>query len=218
MATRYFKTDALVLHSRHFNESDRLVRFLTCDRGKIDAVVRGARKTKSKLAAGVEPFTYGHYVFYQGRSLATLTQQQTKENFNFFHRGLEDYGYALYFAELTDRLLEKNEPVTAFCQLLLAAWRSLNSKEKSLNRELLSRAYELKLLTLLGYAPVIDSCVLCGAKDTVDSFSAEQGGSLCSKCSLGQKTVPFSLGTKALASFLLHNKFERIKNLRSSDI
>ena len=71
MTQRNFKTDALVLSSRPLGEADRLVTFISWDRGKFTAVARGARKTMSRLAAGVDLFTYGHYQFYRGRNLAT---------------------------------------------------------------------------------------------------------------------------------------------------
>lgn len=212
--TRYFKTDALVLRSFPFKEADRLVTFLTWEKGKIDAIVRGARKTRSKLAAGVELFTYGHYLFYRGRSLATLTHQEVKETFSTLPQSLEAYGLALYFAELIYRLLEKEEPAKSFCCLLLAAWRILQDEESQIDRELLRRSFELKLLSLLGYSPALVRCSACNSTTRGNRFNISQGGIVCYKCSSGQGLLPFSPGTAALATFLLNSDFEKLTKLR----
>jgi len=71
MSERSYKTDALVLYSRNLGEADRLITLLAWERGKITAVARGARKVKSKLAAGVDLFTYGQYQFHRGRTLGS---------------------------------------------------------------------------------------------------------------------------------------------------
>ena len=79
--SRYIKSRALVLKNRPLGESDRLITLLSWDFGKFTAVAKGARKIKSKLAAGVDLFTYGIYQFYRGKGLAIVTGVDVKERF-----------------------------------------------------------------------------------------------------------------------------------------
>lgn len=195
------------MRSRPFGEADRLITLLTWERGKISAVARGARKVKSKLAAGVDLFTYGEYTLYRGRNLDTITGQSVKEYFPRFRASTQLYPYALHLAELADRLISGEEPCRESCQLLLAGWRLL---AEGVDPELLCRAYELKLLALGGYRPGLDGCVACGSPEA-GYFNAGHGGLLCGSCGGG---IRLNAGTVALAGRLLATPLEKVKLIR----
>jgi DNA repair protein RecO (recombination protein O) len=206
---RAFKTDALVLHSRPLGEADRLITLLTWERGKLAAVARGARKIKSKLAAGVDLFTFGHYQLHQGRSLAIITGQDVKEHFIRFREDPSLYPYGLYLAALADRLIAGTEPCPGSCRLLLDAWRLICAAG---DRDLLCRAFELQLMDLAGYRPHLRDCLACGAADAA-CFSPRQGGVLCSRCA-GGDGFALDPGTVALAARLIENPLEQFRLLR----
>jgi DNA repair protein RecO (recombination protein O) len=208
MAERTIKTDALVLLSRPLGEADRLITLLTWERGKIAAVARGARRTKSKLAAGVDLFTYGQYMLYQGRGLATITGQQVKEHFLYFREDAALYPFGLFLAELTGRAIGGEEPCRPICRLLLEGWRLLGEE---LDRELLCWAFELKLADLLGYRPNLDGCLLCGSPETA-WFNPAQGGLTCNKC--GGGGIKVAPDTVALAGRLLEAPLRQVRLLR----
>ncbi|MEW5784660.1 MAG: DNA repair protein RecO [Bacillota bacterium] len=203
-----YKTDALVLLSRPLGEADRLITLLTWERGKVNAVARGARKTMSKLAAGVDLFTYGHYTLYQGRNLATITGQQVKEHFQFFREDPARYPYGLFLAELAGRVISGEEPCPPVCRLLLDGWRLLGEE---IDRQLLCRAFELKLLALAGYRPGLDSCLQCGSP-TAAWFNPARGGLLCGEC--GGGGVRLDPDTIALAGRLLEAPVRQLSLLR----
>ncbi|NLY39291.1 MAG: DNA repair protein RecO [Firmicutes bacterium] len=209
MADRTFKTDALVLLSRPLGEADRLITLLTWERGKISAVARGARKTKSKLAAGVDLFTYGQYILYQGRGLATITGQQVKEHFQYFRGDVALYPFGLYLAELTGKAISGEEPCRPVCHLLLEGWRLLG---EDLDRELLCRAFELKLADLLGYRPNLNGCFLCGSPETA-WFNQAHGSLTCKQC--GGGGVRVAPDTVALAVRLLEAPLRQVRLLRA---
>lgn len=211
MAERYFKTEALVLHSRPLGEADRLITMLSWEQGKLAAVARGARKIKSKLAAGVDLFTYGDYQFYRGRGLAVITGAAVKEHFTRFREQPELYPYALFLAELAGRLAAESEPCPHACGLLLEAWRLL-AAEQALDRELFCRAYELRLLDLSGYRPYFHACLGCGTATAV-VFSPRQGGLLCRACAPADGIV-LDPATVALARRLLEAPLRQVKLLR----
>lgn len=211
MSERSYKTDALVLSSRPLGEADRLIDLLTWERGKITAVARGARKVKSRLAAGVDLFTYGHYQLHRGRSLDLITGQEVREHFTAFREDAALYPYGLFLTELTGRLVRSEEPAPEPCSLLLEGWRLL-CDDTLPERMLLCRAFELKLMDLTGFCPYLKGCLLCDTPEAL-YFSPRQGGLLCRKCA-GGDAVRLSAGTVALARRLLEASLEQVKMLR----
>lgn len=209
MAERSYKTDALVLNSRPLGEADRLITLLTWEKGKIAAVARGARKTKSRLAAGVDLFTYGHYLLHQGRSFAIITGQEVKEHFIRFREDPDLYPYGLFLAGLTDRLIAGTEPCPASCRLLLDSWRLLGGE---LDRDLLCRAFELKLTDLAGHRPHFEGCLGCGAGGA-HIFSPRQGGVFCPQCA-GGDGMELDPGSIALAVRLIGAPLAQARMLR----
>lgn len=215
MTERSYKTDALVLYSRTLGEADRLITLLAWERGKIAAVARGARKVKSRLAAGVDLFTYGHYQLHRGRSLDLITGQEVKEHFTTFRENAALYPYGLFLSEITDRLIRSEEPCPEPCALLLEGWRLL-CDEALPDRMLLCRAFELKMMDLAGFCPYLQGCLLCGTPEAF-YFSPRQGGLLCCECA-GGDAVKLSAGTVALARRLLEAPLDQVKLLRGFDL
>ncbi len=212
---RYLKTNGLILRSRVLGEADRLITFLTWERGKMTAVARGARKTKSKLAPAVDLFTYGIYRFYLGRGLATVTGADVIRRFHSLALHPLLYWNGQRLSGLADRLLAEETPCPAICRLLLTAWRLLEGEPPS--TELLVRAVELKLLHLSGYTPHLHGCLECGSPKTA-FFAAARGGVLCSVCA-GAATgcIPLERGTAALAKRLLEAPLALTGKVRAGD-
>ncbi|NLA26143.1 MAG: DNA repair protein RecO [Firmicutes bacterium] len=211
MSERTYKTDALILSSRPLGEADRLVDLLTWEKGKITAVARGARKVKSRLAAGVDLFTYGYYQLHRGRSLDLITGQEVREHFTAFREDVALYPYGLFLAEITGRLVSTEEPAPEPCSLLLKGWRLLCDGSLK-ERMLFCHAFELKLMDLTGFCPHLKGCLICGTPESL-YFSSRQGGLLCRKCA-GGDVVKLGAGTVALARRLLEAPLERVKVLR----
>ncbi len=234
MDERKHKTEALVLKSRELGEADRLLTFLAPDLGKISAVARGARKTKSKLAAGVELFSRGDFILFRGKTLYTVTGQQIIERFIHLRQDPALYAYGVYFSELVERALPEEtgppppvnrSPVNRpppnqvpddnrdIYHLLLNGWRSLACTRDLF---LFARSFELKLLQVMGCAPHLDGCVLCGNENT-GHYSTGTGGLLCERClQKGGAIVRFPAGSAALARFLINREFSETGIIRAT--
>lgn len=207
-------TETLVLRTRPLGEADRLVTLFAWRKGKISAVARGARKTTSKLASGVDLFTYAHMALYRGKSLYTVTQVQAKQRFSTFHQDPFRYGYAFYFSELVDRYLVEGEGPEELGSLLLGSWRFLDGGGDA---RLLARFFELKLLSLSGYAPRLNECTGCLGKLQPEYFSLKTGGMLCADCGQQLKNLfKVSPGSISLANYLITCSFRELSRLRAS--
>lgn len=209
MKERIFKAEGLVLRTRALGEADRLVTLLTLELGKFEAVARGARKIKSKLAAGVDLFTYGRFNFHRGRTWPIITGQDSIKHFRRFREDPALYPYGLYLAELADHFVSGEGSCPEICRLLRDGWELL---EEDIEPKLLCRAFELKIASFSGYKPGLYSCLRCGSP-RVHLFSPRQGGVLCPDCPSadGLQVDP---GTLALACRLIEAPLTLIKKIK----
>ena len=185
-----FSARSIVLHRRHLNESSEVVLLLSSDKGRIDAVCSGINKPHSSLRGKVEPFTEFEGFFVKGRgSLARLTQAKTIKVRPAFYADYECLCWGSYllelFASVAPGLQEGGyvaEPseCNRFYGILAEALDNLSAYPR---KGVAVSVWVLwHLLQLLGSAPDLDKCTLCGANSCLTSFSSTAGGLLCERC------------------------------------
>jgi DNA repair protein RecO (recombination protein O) len=174
-----YRAEAIVLRTHKLGEADRIITLLTRERGKIRAVAKGVRRTKSKFGARLEPFSRVDLLVFEGKSLDIITQA---ESLNAYGQDLA-LDYSLWTAgqtmlETADRLTSE-ELISAEAQylLLVGALRSLVSGEHA--SSLVLDAYLLRSLSMAGYSPTLNACVVCGVAGTQPFFHVSTGGALC---------------------------------------
>jgi DNA repair protein RecO (recombination protein O) len=175
-----YRDEAVVLRVQKLGEADRIITLLTKKHGRIRAVAKGVRRTKSKFGATVEPFSHVDVQLYPGRSLEIITQAE----------GLHAYGerivhdYARYTAgtavlETAERLTaEEKEPSLKLYLLVLGALKALAEREPALVLD----AFLLRAMAVSGYEPSLTSCGRCGDVGPHRWFSVPMGGSVCPNC------------------------------------
>src|SRR3954452_8934716 len=185
MARRSSKTEAVVLRSIRFAEADRVLHLYTLDRGRIGAVAKGVRKTKSRFGARLEPLSHVGLVLHEGAGdLQTITGVDLVRS----HRaGREDpyrLSVGLVGLEAMLRLFseqERNErafeALTRFLDVLDEA-----PAEGDHVLDSLGLSFQLKLLWLSGYLPHLRDCADCGADDDLVAYSPAAGGVVCRGC------------------------------------
>ncbi|MBI3990347.1 MAG: DNA repair protein RecO [candidate division NC10 bacterium] len=177
-------TEAVVIGSKDLGEADRIVSFYTRDRGKVRAVAEGARRIRSRFVGSLELFAFGKLVYFErpNKSLHKVNEFGLLEPFRALREALELFVQSAYVVELVDLAVEEGEANEELFSLLLQALRLL---AQGVDPALLQRAFEIRLLKLLGYLPELRSCVLCrtplsGAEPLM--LSPSQGGLLCQDC------------------------------------
>ena len=180
---RYEKVRAVVLGSRPMGEADRVVRLFTRESGRVDAVVKGVRKTTSRWGGRLEPYTISDLMLYQGRSLYTVTQAQLVDVFRRLREDREALAAAAVVCEAAAILFADHEPEERVYALLRNTLRELDEgiEGPAVRAPLLLGAL-LKLLYEAGYLPVLDRCVACGGGGRALGFSAARGGLVCDGC------------------------------------
>lgn len=178
MSFRLYSASALVLHRINLSEHDKIVTLFTEERGKLNAVAKGARKPVSKLAGSTELFTHSRMQLAVGRSLDVITQTEIVDSFHGIRADLERIAYAAVVTELLDRFTEERDPNPGIFTLTLASLRGL---QRGGALDLRLRLYQLHLLAAVGYQPHLDDCVVdheALAQGPL-AFSPALGGVLC---------------------------------------
>jgi DNA repair protein RecO (recombination protein O) len=192
---RTAKTEAVVLRSFRHGEADRVLHAYTADRGRVGAVAKGVRKTKSRFGARLEPLSHVELMLHQGSGeLATVTGVSLIRS---HHEAREDpyrLAVGLIGAEAMLRLFPEQEASErAFTALtrFLDTLDGLTTGAAAVPRlEPLALSFQLKLLWLSGYMPHLDSCVECGSAEGLVGYLPAGGGAVCRPC--GPGTVSLS--------------------------
>jgi DNA repair protein RecO (recombination protein O) len=180
-----YRESAVVLRTMRLGEADRIVTLLTEGRGKVRAVVKGVRKTKSRFGARLEPITHVELQLYEGRELDTVTQAETIDHFRTIREDLERVGRATALLEAVDQVSQEGEPNPALYRMLVGALRALSANSSPL----LVAGFYWKLLSMEGFHPMLDSCASCGSAGPFVAFDLIEGGALCRDCRRG---IPMS--------------------------
>jgi DNA repair protein RecO (recombination protein O) len=206
-----FDTDAIVLRNYEFKEADKIISLYSREKGKIKIVAKGVRKTKSTLSAGLQPFVYNNVLVYQGKSdLGKLSQCDIKESFSKIRGDLDKMAYASYVVEVVDELTTDYEENQWVFGLLLLTLRLIDTLD---DLELIIRAFELKLLKLLGYEPYLAGCVECGNKSTKNlRFDGQAGGLVCSCSANWAKKI--SMGTVQYMKKILELDYKKLLQMK----
>ena len=185
-----YRDEGIVLRTHKLGEADRIVSVLTRNHGKVRAVAKGVRRTKSRFGARMEPTMHLQLLFYEGRGdLHIVTQAETIDHFRAVRDDLDRLTRAVSMLEAADQLSLEGESNPALYQMLLGALRALAGH----SGPLVVPGFFLKVLALEGFRPVVDECVECGATEPLVAFDAESGGTRCSANRVGAAVSPEAL-------------------------
>ena len=211
---RTYKTQGVVLKHMPLGEADRLLTLIAPDRGKVRAVARGVRRTKSKKAGHLEPLTHVTVSIAEGRGLDVIAEVETVHSFRGIREDLRRVSTGLYLAELVDNFSSEQSPSPAVFHLLVDALGWLQNAEDG---TLLLRYFEVRLLANAGFGPELYQCVECSSDlEPADHlFSTGKGGVLCPECRTqpGEAMLPLSLGAMKVVRFLRREPYPRVAEL-----
>ena len=186
-------TPAIVLRARPFGESDKIVSFFTQHHGKITGIAKGALRSRKRFVNSLETFSLVNLSFQERShsSLAFLLAADLVRGPRALMTDLDRIAHAAYFVEIADGLIGEREENRALFEHLKSGLAYLEKHGTSLR---FLTYFELKLLRLVGYQPVLDTCKKCHSKCLEDPiskwhFSPLEGGVLCDPCSRSCREV-----------------------------
>lgn len=175
-----YRDEGVVLRVQKLGEADRIITLLTRRNGRVRAVAKGVRRTRSKFGATVEPFSHVDLQLYRGSELDIVTQAESLTAYGeqvVTHYGRYTAGTAVL--ETAERLTaEEREPALRLFLLVVGALRALSERDPSLVLD----AFLLRAMSVSGYAPALHDCARCGATGPHRAFSVPAGGAVCPAC------------------------------------
>lgn len=202
MASRSLRTEAIVLRSIRYGEADRILHLYTPEHGRLGAIAKGARKTRSRFGARLEPFFHLSMNLHLSRGdLHTVTSADTIDPHGPLRERAASLDAAARACDAVTRLFETGDPSPAVFHLLANELRLLDgdARHSGMASQL---AFRLKLLVAGGFTPQLASCASCGESDHLSGFSGSAGGVVCTACEassfpLSEEAYRFLLGALA---------------------
>jgi DNA repair protein RecO (recombination protein O) len=180
--SRLYRDEGVVLRTYKLGEADRIVVLATQQHGKVRAVAKGVRKTKSKFGARLEPLSHVALQLYEGRNLDTITQVEGIDAFRPIRDDLDRYAAAMTVLEVVDQLAMEGEADPQRFRMLVGVLRTIAENDNPL----VVPAFELKVLAHEGLGLEVDRCVACGAGDPLVAIDLGAGGMRCATCRQGR--------------------------------
>jgi DNA repair protein RecO (recombination protein O) len=162
-------------------DMDKMVTLLTPGLGKIGCAARGARRPKSALMAGTQYLCFGDYVLYEGANNYSINSCDIIEVFYNLRTDLDKLQCAADITKIVKDVTTENENNYKTLQLLLNTLYMIS--ETDMNKDLITSIFEMRLVSIIGYTPEINKCVICGEQSNLTHFSIRDNGFKCQKCS-----------------------------------
>lgn len=210
MAKERTVVKGIVLRSVDTKESDKILTVLTGELGKLPVVAKGARSRRSRVTAATQLLAYSELVLSESHGWQYLSEAATIELFDGVRQDVEKLSLASYFAELTEAVAYEEAEAGDLLPLLLNALYVMSALPRPL--PLVKASFELKLMSLIGFEPLLERCVYCGAPEPEEPVLELQGGVLrCRRCGVG--TGPWSPLTPAALAAMRHVLYGEARRL-----
>ena len=175
-----YRAQGIVLRTMRLGEADRIVTFLTQTHGRLRAVAKGVRKSKSRFGGRLDAFTHVDLQLYRGRSdLDIVTQADILSRPRKIRSDYASFCAASAMADAVDRTAPERERNVRLFLLLRSALASL--EDGAVDPPLLAYAFLAKLASMAGLHPTLRVCVDCASPSRV-AFSHARGGAVCESC------------------------------------
>ena len=195
--TPYIVLRGVVLRETETKEADKILTLLTAERGKISVIARGVRRKSCRYAACAQPLVWSEWTLYQKGDWYYANEGSTLELFKGLRDDLDAMALGFYFAELTETVTSEETPAPELTRHLLNGLYALSTLHKP--SALVKAAFELKLLCLAGYEPLVDGCAYCGCPDPEQPLlDVVQGVLRCRQCGVKESALSMPLCRDAL--------------------
>ena len=193
----YKTTRALVLREVKYKEADKILTILTENEGKMTVKARGALRKGCKYRAAAQMLSFGELTLFGNAGKWSLNEAETLEQFLPLRNDIEKLALGSYFAEMLEAVADEDSPNPELLQLGLNSLYALSRELYS--QEHIKSVFELKLMCLSGFEPMLDGCAVCGAVEMdAPVFSLNGGCVHCLHCPPGAAGISLPLSRETL--------------------
>ena len=214
----YIKTKGIVIKEVNTGEADKILTVFSRNIGKIVCSAKGARRPKSRLVAGTQLFCYSEFVLFKGKDIYSINSCDVIEPFYDIRNDLTKLTYSAHMIEIINDVIVEDQPATKVLQLFLNSLHLLSKTEKL--PEQIVRIFEIRILSILGYAPSVRECLNCGSEKYDNmQFSFIKSGFICDDCSISERnTIKISGGTAKAINHIVYSNIKELFNFEVSEL
>ena len=202
----------IVLREINYKEADKILTVLTREEGKLTIKARGCRRKNSRLLASSQLLVYSELAITQRGEFITLAEGDPLTQFRRLGEDIDKLALASYFAEVTEKTVQEGEVCPDILSRLLNCLYALDTLDKPL--EQVKAVFQLRLLTLTGLAPLLDTCVVCGNPQPAEPrLHLLQGVLHCAACrtQVGDGvSMPLSPAALAAARYIVAGEAKKL--------
>ena len=175
----FYTTKGVVLRETQYKDYDKLLTLLTEELGLVTAKARGVRRKNSPLRGGCQLLTYSEFTLYERNSYYTVNEAEPLNLFSGLRQDIELLALSSYFAQLLETVSTTGQSDPELLPLGLNSLYALETLKKP--QVMVKAVFELRLMCLAGFAPMLEGCGCCGNPDAFH-FMLQEGTLLCDVC------------------------------------
>lgn len=202
------RTHGIVVGEVDTGEADKILTIFTKKHGKIQAAVKDAKRPKSNLMACSQFLVFSDFIFFKGKDLYRINSCEIVEPFYNIRNDIQKLTYATHAAEIIKEVVREELPSFRTLQLFLNTLFALSETEKS--PDLIIRAFELRLMALIGYKPQVDACSECEESKVCTHFSFRKSGLVCSECGEKEGAISISSGAVRALRYIIKSDLRKL--------
>ncbi len=208
------KTKGIVLLESNMGDNDKMITILTPN-GKIGCSAKGAKRPKSNLMAGTQYLCFGEFSIYKSVASYTINTAEPIEIFYNVRLDIDKLTYAAKVTRLVNEVTDENQNTYRILQLTLNTIYMLSESDKDL--DFIYSIFKMRLLSIIGFKPMIDGCTSCDEKK-VSHFSLKDNGFKCENCAKPDKSaIKLSDTTIKAIRYIIKSDAKKIYSFDLSD-
>ena len=213
-----FNTQGIVLRTSRYSENDVILTIFTRNLGKVSAIAKGAKRSKSALLPSAQLFAYSNFTLKKQRGMYRVSQSEIIKSFYDISYDIDAFSYASYISRLVENSLLENQTNRKLFNLIVKTMYLLSQKD--VDKEFITAAFELKFSGCMGFRPITDRCSVCGDEsDQRAIFNIEEGGMLCKKCAENfSGNIRLDATTRKLMNYILSNEIETVSRAKVNKV
>lgn len=174
------KTKGIIIAEHNVSDFDKMLTILTPNLGKITCIAKGSRKPKSLLLAGTQLLCFGEYMLYKASDNYSMNSCEIIELFYNIRIDLDKLQYAAYITKIVNDVTTENQNNYRVLQLYLNTLYVIAQTDKDL--KMITSIFRLRLMSIIGFRPQIEECIMCKTKEQLAFFSIRDSGFKCKAC------------------------------------
>lgn len=208
------KTKGIVIRTKDFKDSDKIVTIFSADLGLVSARVRGVKKSGAKLTFAVQPFALCEFMLIKSGDFYTCINATSIDQFFNIINDFDTYIFTLACLEVCYKTVKENSPEPELFLFLVKALKAVCYD--GLSAMYVFIKFMLNSLKYLGFEIVIGSCACCheNLNENLIAFSYDYNGLICGKCANKNEYLELTKGEYAILKNIDRTEIENLNNLK----